>query len=1388
MTATLGELLYGLKPWTITASSVDPDAFGLITGFDHQGCELSAFCRNPLHPGPCKGWKKKLGMVAPGALTAIEKAHKEKVAARRVARAAAKSEAEKRVAAGPGHILTHPLIAKKATLEHVHTIMGDDPSKAKSKAGKAILNKAEIRRFSKLKGAQIADLAVERGWTTDKKKYASFAEERIAEALRADNADGGNKHLQDAVNAIGGALAGQFADKHCGVGSKDGDCDGIAWEGLRERAEYVISSTLATGNPDMLNKLESDLAKLGSDHEGLKKYLGNHGVDLKKVAEAVGEAEPEPDLTPFEKGEKTKMDKLADTATAQKKAAAGGEALAKLGLMSTGKKLTDAQKAQLAGSVRKHQAGESVSGGPDAINAMVDKGVETIAAKTKKMLGLDIGNDGKAQLADEIKAAVNGEGDGKTPLLDQLQQEWAKTMHGLYGPGGAPEEKKTEPADPVADLKKLLAGDVVAASDAVAAVNDIDQEQWDKLTSSEKGKLGDIIAGSADAGVPGAEQANAKLHGFGTAPPAKSTEGVTVTQLKQMFGPDGNPFHDEAVAAVNGMNQHQWEQLSPAEKMNAADHVNDAVSAEVPGADAAAGKLKKLGAVAAAKKAKASEPAAPGNVTQVGPGAKVLNSTQAEAAALSIGAKSGTAKMKLAVYQKLADEGGFEDLSPTSQKLIVQQLDGMEKKFLDPKKKAQVQAIKSKFEVAAGGGAGAGGNVGDAATPEIPKVAKTNAEKVEAASDLLVELSYVQDGPDAETLKAGIKKHTTELFGKFFENGTEDTGAAAMAAVQAKPLVVQLDDHGVPFQGPTADDLATALAADIKAKLLDSGASTPVLDAYKTAKKIKDLKAQGNPGAADLYGFAVDDFLNAAANWHVAHGTGKAAAAGTKQGALQSLHDWTGAPGKPYAGYDLDTEAGVFEASNELSANHFGSATDKLHLPQSMIDGWVDGGFSDQVLEELAANYRESLEFNLPIPGGLAGELTEIADKVAAKGQEVQVKNGWPEDSEVLAEFKRDLFEVLVQQKIDGTSSGAGAGGTASTPSAGPVNVPDVAETPEGEEPVLAQGDGVAHFSEGVKTAMGASLKKLPVGGSSSDSVESIFDGLVGVAAHYGDAAPGGSMSVLQAAQAVDEWKAKQYGGENKHLTEKKLISWLGTKNGKEYAEHYSTPKATVLDWIENPNKAKPQEKVVYVAPGLKVQDVGGPGPYDPNLKTSDFAAYTAEQAEASQSKYMAAAGEPWTPSESAALTAYTGSSYAEINDYMRGVTGDVSAWTKEQAKRIQAAMRPLQENQLLIRGSSYKVFPEGFRNIEGVQQLIGKEITDDGFVSTSVAGSGGEFTKAIKLHIEAPVGTMGAFVKSISSHPHENETILAAGTKYRIVGVENPYSDQPIVRLRVIS
>lgn len=62
---------------------------GLKIGIGHTLCDLLTFCRNPLHPGPCKGWKHSLRAVAPGLHETMEKDRLAKVDARRAERAAA---------------------------------------------------------------------------------------------------------------------------------------------------------------------------------------------------------------------------------------------------------------------------------------------------------------------------------------------------------------------------------------------------------------------------------------------------------------------------------------------------------------------------------------------------------------------------------------------------------------------------------------------------------------------------------------------------------------------------------------------------------------------------------------------------------------------------------------------------------------------------------------------------------------------------------------------------------------------------------------------------------------------------------------------------------------------------------------------------------------------------------------------------------------------------------------------------------------------------------------------------------------------------------------------------------------------------------------------------
>lgn len=82
--------LYGLP---------EMDELYAVVSSAHWWCAIGEFCRNPLHPGPCKGWKHMLHQVAPGAYHAYEKQRVAKLNEKRKAKIAELEAAGKKVPA-----------------------------------------------------------------------------------------------------------------------------------------------------------------------------------------------------------------------------------------------------------------------------------------------------------------------------------------------------------------------------------------------------------------------------------------------------------------------------------------------------------------------------------------------------------------------------------------------------------------------------------------------------------------------------------------------------------------------------------------------------------------------------------------------------------------------------------------------------------------------------------------------------------------------------------------------------------------------------------------------------------------------------------------------------------------------------------------------------------------------------------------------------------------------------------------------------------------------------------------------------------------------------------------------------------------------------------------
>jgi hypothetical protein len=124
---------------------------------------------------------------------------------------------------------------------------------------------------------------------------------------------------------------------------------------------------------------------------------------------------------------------------------------------------------------------------------------------------------------------------------------------------------------------------------------------------------------------------------------------------------------------------------------------------------------------------------------------------------------------------------------------------------------------------------------------------------------------------------------------------------------------------------------------------------------------------------------------------------------------------------------------------------------------------------------------------------------------------------------------------------------------------------------------------------------------------------------------------------------------------------------------------------------------------------------------------------------------------------EKAAVKRYTGSDYYSINSSLRG--GQIP--DENLIRKIDQGLNRgyLERNTILSRGVSQDIFKD---------MNIGDVFTDHGYISTTVnerASFGG-----IKIRIEAPAGTKGQAVDTISRHRGEREFLLPRGTKFKIL------------------
>lgn len=165
-------------------------------------------------------------------------------------------------------------------------------------------------------------------------------------------------------------------------------------------------------------------------------------------------------------------------------------------------------------------------------------------------------------------------------------------------------------------------------------------------------------------------------------------------------------------------------------------------------------------------------------------------------------------------------------------------------------------------------------------------------------------------------------------------------------------------------------------------------------------------------------------------------------------------------------------------------------------------------------------------------------------------------------------------------------------------------------------------------------------------------------------------------------------------------------------------------------------------------------------------------------------------AGEAWTnglsESERSALRDYTGNEYQNINSSLRGQTA-FDTGNAERACSIHNALSNASIPQActVYRGTSPAALGE-YQNLSD-EDLIGCQITEDGFMSTSLNQSS-SFGGAVQLEISVPAGAHGAYVGYLSQYGHnESEVLFDAGQILEITGVRRDFFGNRTICARMI-
>ncbi len=1001
--------LFGLQRLDLSVYGV-PATTTPVASMAHLECNLAVFCRNPLHPGPCKGWKGTLAKVAPGALAVIEAERKKKLAAKRAKVAAAKLAASKIVdkAKRGEEVDEHPNAKKKLAKKATAQILGEPEAKIADVEGKTKLSQKEMAWHANKRASALLAANVAAGNLKSKaaqQKYRQYARAQILQALAADNESGKtgpDSEYAKTVAGLSAAIATGHAGKHVQV---DSDEQAELHAKVADAYDAAIQSdvkNVIAGKPAVnMKKLDKALSAIPGEP-------GDPDHDV-AIAEAVGHdyTPPPPAAPALPSGALSDedADKLAtgaggilkltstDPATIEK-----SKANAKAKAQAEG--FTDNQPAIIA-KTASNVAAVAVAQNPDGLDGFSPQGKKKfeklLTAELEGMLNNGDANPPPGSLAelvamrksgaisaDEFHAEVQKKLKVKSKKLDAAKAAATKKPDGdatAPGPAGG----------------GAGAGGVTKNKAVVNAYAEIDEAVYGVPTSAVETS---VLEASLNAATTQAERdkvikdyADSKAQGF-TSALAADGKGLNPEQQKtvqdvvsgaiqaSLSDPENAPSAKGLIKNLKGKSGADLKKFADAMKPSKVQGAKALETGDTPDADDVVQSIKTASVPGLeTQAAPAGGTPAAANIPPAGQGPLAGKPTpDAQAAHISAKIAEGYAKLT------------GKELDPDSVQKANSSLTQLIKDGADPEAKA-AEAAKALAKAAIAKKLGpAAGTI-----PAMHHESLVNAVAAEILQGILT----------GEFPEKG-----------YLESVSKPKGGVTKLKIKAKQAFNNGDGAGFGSTGSPSAPAKSTKDADLEAAVTDAG---PPTGGHAKQLNPKFAGQVPIPAGTDAQitnaGTMVDLTLEYEASL----------------AAAQSQDDVNKAVMKLAAGM-----AGL-QAANILKTTGLDLGAD-LDVPTY-----------GKLLNKLHADWIAAIQADADKPGGAAGKVKEVVDEILADAKNAQEANGFPGDSPALKDYKAALLHDHITGLLaedappvvtPGGGAGAGGKGTGVNPGAAPAAAP----------------------------------------------------------------------------------------------------------------------------------------------------------------------------------------------------------------------------------------------------------------------------------------------------------------------------------------------------------